>query len=353
MSKEDFFKENVVGKVTTGSRGRGTVTRDVVRTQDQLETLYADYVKKQQEAELTSASAMLGRMLDPTGSGTRADRISVADEKALLNKDTKGGTQAVASRASLIEMYNEATLQNKLEVKLQIENILRQRGELDKETKQTLSDINKTVAQYNAAMRPILKAEEKRLALAQKEAAEANRANFAIAGKLPDANAAPTATATATTPPVAATAPAAAASTPPVTAAVTSPSLFERILGQTPSTPAAAKTDTSAAIAGIAPVKPQDTTFTSTNAFAGATVPRITIDKVEVTNSSSNPLSVKDISTTPITVVSEQLSNDLKQLVEFEKAGIENYKSLGSKLDSMIAKLDTLNGIQERIMKAS
>ena len=103
----------------------------------------------------------------------------------------------------------------------------------------------------------------------------------------------------------------------------------------------------------MSPLKSEDTTFSSANIFSGSTVPKVSIDKVEVTNSSSNPLSVKDTSTTPITVVSEQLSNDLKQLVEFEKASVENYKNFGSKLDSMIAKLDTLNGIQERIMKAS
>jgi predicted chitinase len=301
LSKEQFFAQNVTGTERVGGRGRG-FDRKVVRTQEQLEKMYAEYVKNQQTQLETSAAAIMQRMVDPEQDGTRANRLTGQQEKALQDK-------SAFSKDKLVELYNESRIQKQYDISLQIEQILRQRGELDKDTTKLLTDINVAIDKYNKALRPILAAENKRSEAALKQATEKANAQFLATGSVAPA------TANSTTGPK-----------PP---------------------------QTDQAVAALSPITSTNTAFSSTNSFSSASAPKITIEKVSVTNSAEGPLNVKDVATGPLTIVSDQLNNELKALVELQKGSMEGVRTFNTKLDDMLAKLDTLNGIQERIMKAS
>jgi predicted chitinase len=343
LSKDQFFAQNVTGTERRGGRGRG-YDKTVVRTQDQLEKMYAEYVQKQQVELESSAAAIMQRLVDPDKDGTKANRLTGQQEKALQDK-------TAFSKDKLVELYNESRIQKQYDVSLQIEQILRQRGELDKDTSKLLTDINVAIDKYNSALRPILAAEKKRADAALKASTEKANAQFLATGNakpptVPEANAAPV----ANTPPVASAQPAAAPAAP-VAATGSQPqdnrSVFERVLG------IGNKSQTEQAVAALSPIPSTNTAFSSTSSFSATNVPKITIEKVSVTNATEGPLNVKDVATGPLSIVSDQLNNELKSLVELQKGSMEGVRTFNSKLDEMLAKLDTLNGIQERIMKAS
>jgi hypothetical protein len=225
----------------------------------------------------------------------------------LTEQITSLNDKKVFSKTKLIELYNEAELRGKEQVSEQIRDLLKQRGELDSETGKTLSAINIQIGKYNKIMAGVVKAEEQRVAQAQKELAGKLNTEFIATGKMPNAESTP--------------------STTPAAAAVAA-------LGSTTS-------DRS------------NVAFNPTSSSFTAPAPKITIDKVTVQNTPGNPLSVKETATGPLTVTSDQLGNELKQLVELDKSMINGITSFNTKLDSMLAKMDTLNSIQERIMKAS
>lgn len=162
VSRQEFFDQN---RFEEKAGARGTKVK-IKLTDEALTQKYEQYVKDYEK----SAEATFARLVDKDIAADKQGLTLYKEAKdALLDKQ-------VFTKEKLIELYNQAAIREDTRIAKDIEDALRERKDIDAETRKQLTEINKKAKEYNKLIKPVVMAEDKKRKDAEERAAKSKEA---------------------------------------------------------------------------------------------------------------------------------------------------------------------------------